>query len=257
MNTISTYFIPLIILILWSCDGTKTAKEKEVISEQNEQIESINTETEAAKNDLQTIVKALEKESKIELPKAYYAALGLEDEDTHYLLIPTKKTDDFDFFVISRQLPPTPILSPYELTFFITHIGEVKQKQSIEIGIHSELNATMLHEHIVCIKDLVSNFEENEDGIMEEMGEPFEKLRFVSILNGQVKLINQLTKDELRIARNYIFARYGRKFQSVDLQEYFAQFDWYKAMSKNVDEQLTDLDKELLKQLVAIENGQP
>lgn len=33
--------------------------------------------------------------------------------------------------------------------------------------------------------------------------------------------------DELRIMRNYIYARHGYIFESPDLQEYFSQFDWY------------------------------
>lgn len=34
-------------------------------------------------------------------------------------------------------------------------------------------------------------------------------------------------KEELRLMRNTIYARHGYTFQSRDLQEYFAQFDWY------------------------------
>lgn len=35
------------------------------------------------------------------------------------------------------------------------------------------------------------------------------------------------TKEQLRIARNEIYARHGRKFQSEDLQNYFENFWWY------------------------------
>ncbi len=37
-----------------------------------------------------------------------------------------------------------------------------------------------------------------------------------------------LSKAELRIARNEIYARHGRKFDSQDLQEYFDAQPWYK-----------------------------
>lgn len=36
-----------------------------------------------------------------------------------------------------------------------------------------------------------------------------------------------LTKSQLRILRNTIYARHGRKFRSKDLQNYFNSFDWY------------------------------
>ena len=37
-----------------------------------------------------------------------------------------------------------------------------------------------------------------------------------------------LTADELRIARNEIYARHGRRFDSADLQAYFDAQDWYE-----------------------------
>lgn len=37
----------------------------------------------------------------------------------------------------------------------------------------------------------------------------------------------ELTKAELRIARNAIYAQHGYAFKSKDLQDYFQQFDWY------------------------------
>ena len=36
-----------------------------------------------------------------------------------------------------------------------------------------------------------------------------------------------LSKDELRIARNEIYARHGRKFSDKKLQEHFNSMDWY------------------------------
>ncbi|MCH5320076.1 MAG: YARHG domain-containing protein [Paramuribaculum sp.] len=42
------------------------------------------------------------------------------------------------------------------------------------------------------------------------------------------------SKEELRIMRNWMFARHGYKFKSKDLQEYFAQFPWYTPKYKDV-----------------------
>lgn len=40
------------------------------------------------------------------------------------------------------------------------------------------------------------------------------------------ELIN-MSKEELRLARNEIFARHGRKFDALDLQSYFNSMEWY------------------------------
>ena len=53
-----------------------------------------------------------------------------------------------------------------------------------------------------------------------------------------------LSQSELRILRNTIYAKYGYIFQSVDLQIYFRQFAWYSAVNTNVDNYLSEIDKE-------------
>ncbi|AUC94539.1 hypothetical protein CWS35_09870 [Bradyrhizobium sp. SK17] len=45
--------------------------------------------------------------------------------------------------------------------------------------------------------------------------------------------LRRLSRDELRIARNEIFARRGRYFDSADLKAYFSRFPWYAPNSWN------------------------
>ena len=40
--------------------------------------------------------------------------------------------------------------------------------------------------------------------------------------------LSDLTREELRIARNEIYARHGRKFKSDDLNSYFSGKSWYR-----------------------------
>ena len=42
--------------------------------------------------------------------------------------------------------------------------------------------------------------------------------------------LNGLSEKELRIARNEIYARHGRKFKDKELQVHFDQMEWYTAM---------------------------
>jgi len=54
-----------------------------------------------------------------------------------------------------------------------------------------------------------------------------------------------LTKEELRLARNEIYARYGRQFNDESLQNFFNAQPWYAAIPKlplGTEPALTDLE---------------
>ena len=53
-----------------------------------------------------------------------------------------------------------------------------------------------------------------------------------------------LSKSELRILRNTIYARHGRKFKSKDLANYFKMFDWYVPKYDEISvNSLSDIEK--------------
>lgn len=54
--------------------------------------------------------------------------------------------------------------------------------------------------------------------------------------------VASLSKSELRILRNMIYAKYGYKFKSQDLLDFFSQFEWYKSRYSNVDAMLSTTD---------------
>lgn len=49
--------------------------------------------------------------------------------------------------------------------------------------------------------------------------------------------------SELRIMRNYIYARHDYKFKSPDLQKYFAQYSWYTPRYSDVSSQLNKIEQ--------------
>lgn len=49
-------------------------------------------------------------------------------------------------------------------------------------------------------------------------------------------------KKELRIMRNYIFARHGMIFKSKSLKKYFKQFDWYSPTRKDVTSDMSQIE---------------
>jgi hypothetical protein len=78
-------------------------------------------------------------------------------------------------------------------------------------------------------------------------------------------LDNQLTPDsllcfsreDLRILRNYIYAKYNYKYSSADLTNFFSKFRWYKATEDNVDNRLTEIDKRNIQFIQELENNLP
>lgn len=55
--------------------------------------------------------------------------------------------------------------------------------------------------------------------------------------------VAHLNRSELRIMRNYIYARHGYKFKSHDLADYFSQYSWYQPLYSNVEYDLNSVEK--------------
>jgi hypothetical protein len=68
-----------------------------------------------------------------------------------------------------------------------------------------------------------------------------------------------LSLRDLRILRNTIYARRGRPFRSVLLQDYYAGMDWYKPDESYTDAKLTAIDKKNIRMIMGVEkaNGGP
>lgn len=49
--------------------------------------------------------------------------------------------------------------------------------------------------------------------------------------------------SELRIMRNYIYARHGYKFKSADLRKFFSQYSWYQPRYSDVSSQLSAIEE--------------
>lgn len=54
---------------------------------------------------------------------------------------------------------------------------------------------------------------------------------------------SNLSKEDLKIMRNEIFARHGYIFKTPELKNYFKNQSWYKPQYNNVDKDLTEIEK--------------
>lgn len=52
-----------------------------------------------------------------------------------------------------------------------------------------------------------------------------------------------LSKGELRILRNAIYARHGYKFKNAQLREYFSSFSWYEPLYDDVNSSLSKTEQ--------------
>jgi hypothetical protein len=107
-------------------------------------------------------------------------------------------------------------------------------------------NTDILSESVIIVqstvvsKDLLNQIVYNGD--ISEL----EKL----ITTGQ---LSGFSGNELRILRNTIYAKYGYKFNSIDLLDHFSKFHWYNGESNNVDDKLTMVDIENIKLIQEME----
>ena len=62
---------------------------------------------------------------------------------------------------------------------------------------------------------------------------------------------------DLRLLRNTIYAMHGYKFRSRDLQEHFQKFSWYNGTKDNVETELNERERRLIRVILAMEQVNP
>jgi hypothetical protein len=68
-----------------------------------------------------------------------------------------------------------------------------------------------------------------------------------------VKQLSNLSRRDLRILRNTIYARHGRQFKSQLLQEYFDTMEWYKRDPAFTENRLTKVDVTNIRLIKSVE----
>ena len=66
--------------------------------------------------------------------------------------------------------------------------------------------------------------------------------------------LDDMSRKDLRILRNTIYARRGYVFKSPILTDYFINMDWYKADEKYTDDRLSKVDWKNIKLVKSVEN---
>lgn len=66
--------------------------------------------------------------------------------------------------------------------------------------------------------------------------------------------LDGMGKQELKIIRNEIFARYGYKFKTTDMQEHFSAQSWYRGSVTDVSKRLTPIEKKNIEFIKSFED---
>lgn len=126
-----------------------------------------------------------------------------------------------------------------------------------------EEQAETIENDIATVKEEIITFEDTKAEPTPEVNSESNASRENAISDGLYHItstrllttedIKGLSKAELRIARNEIFARHGYIFKSKDMAEYFGQFEWYHPTSSNVTSELSKIETKNVSFLKAYE----
>ncbi|MFN5736909.1 MAG: YARHG domain-containing protein, partial [Flavobacteriales bacterium] len=108
-----------------------------------------------------------------------------------------------------------------------------------------------------------TNIEKYKDEYEEEV---YESISYsiatgeFSTVNGSATLLKRsdlenLSKGDLRIIRNAIYARHGYSFKNRPLRIFFDAQEWYMPISTDVKEKLTDIEKKNIQLLLQFEKN--
>jgi hypothetical protein len=70
-----------------------------------------------------------------------------------------------------------------------------------------------------------------------------------------VEELRDLSRRDLRLLRNMVYARKGRPFQSMLLAEYFGRMEWYQPDQRYTDARLTDVDQRNIQLIRSVEDS--
>ncbi len=96
------------------------------------------------------------------------------------------------------------------------------------------------------------------EGLIEDVGAYFATTQKVTELNPSVDTLTQkdvekLTKADIYVLRNSIYAKHGYSFKKRALRVFFDSHDWYMPVHVNIKSELTDLEKKNIKLLLRYE----
>lgn len=111
---------------------------------------------------------------------------------------------------------------------------ETSTEQTDRKDVTGQQEASEKTSEVINKEDTTGNEDMGTDGAVGEEDAEYILPESASRLLTEADLAN-LTQEDLRIARNEIYARHGRKFDSKELQNYFGSKSWYNGTVNAAD----------------------
>lgn len=111
---------------------------------------------------------------------------------------------------------------------------EMSTEQTDRKDVSGQQEASEKTSEVINKEDTTGNEDMGTDGAVGEEEAEYILPESASRLLTEADLEN-LTQEDLRIARNEIYARHGRKFDSKELQNYFGSKSWYNGTVNAAD----------------------
>ena len=109
----------------------------------------------------------------------------------------------------------------------------MKRRSKLSIQVYRAITVTAIGLMIGVAPMRVMTVQAQETQKNQEQQSDYQKLDYKVFEDSSERLLEwsdiyMLSNEDIRIAKNEIYARHGRKFSSEDLQQYFSQLPWYQ-----------------------------
>ncbi len=187
---------------------------------------------------------------KYEITEEFYKVLDLEpinkEQYGYYTCVTTKKCGDLNVAVTFRMYNCASSHCYGRFDFFLFSESKIVSQLFYNTNFQETPIVNFFHETFFLVTKIEDVFVLDENENPMPTGKKEDKSDVFVVHENKIYALNELSKENLRIYRNLIFAKYGYKFKSKDLQDYFLKFTWYKPKYDNADQFVNENDKEIL-----------
>nr|WP_294933799.1 YARHG domain-containing protein [uncultured Flavobacterium sp.] len=127
-------------------------------------------------------------------------------------------------------------------------------KYDANLSLDSQFKNTDKSKHVI-IRDTIDGEEEvyEDEEYLSTTEKIFEKNASAELLDKE--FVSNLTKGDIYILRNSIFARHGFAFRDKQLRMYFENYEWYMPIFGDVKDDLTSIEKKNVELLLRYEQN--
>ncbi len=248
-------FIPILFLPLVNCSNKNEKELKPVSTKVNGDLESLISVVDGTYK-VELVSNEMSLNLKLKIEKLLEA--GKEFDEINAQVVDDKgmPLTGVGNFLISKGV--------WGATDDITKLDQAFKKGSGEVVvslIYSNIGSTTKEEVLKIIIDKGVKFIVNTKVKKTEVSSSGNSLFGIYPI-ASTQLLTSLdlenyTKNDLKIMRNEIFARYGYIFKTEDMKSYFTTQPWYKPQSNDVTNKLSEIEKKNIELIKAKEPYAP